>query len=297
MGYLRKEQRAKVKEQIIALYHQHKRQYEIELEVGVCSHIIKRYLSEENLYSRGRREDFFNENYFEKIDSEDKAYFLGLLYADGNIYLKRRRVQITLQNEDAYILEIFKKYINSSTKLYIDREKYSKLILDSDKLSQDLIKLGCIPNKSLTLKFPTTDQVPIEWLSHFVRGYFDGDGGITVGKSGLNISFTSSEVFLTSLRHILNKLNIETTEYKKRYKDKKISAGSIGINKKASQRLLFVFLYKDCKDLYLTRKENKFHKISEDRILRFCSLCNNKHFAKSFCKKHYRVNYFKIKGK
>jgi len=105
---------------------------------------------------------YYNEEYFKKIDSKDKAYFLGLLYADGNVYhgtesnkKQRNRIQITLNNDDAYILQKFLNYLGSNSKLYSDKKRYTKLILDNKSLYNDIIRLGCIPNKSLILKFPS----------------------------------------------------------------------------------------------------------------------------------------------
>jgi hypothetical protein len=49
-------------------------------------------------------------------------------------------------------------------------------------MSQDLIKLGCVPNKTKKLQFPTIEQVPDNLLFSFIRGYFDGDGCIWIGK-------------------------------------------------------------------------------------------------------------------
>lgn len=242
-----------------------------------------------------KKTNYFNDSFFEIIDTEDKAYFLGLLFADGNVYLKRNRIQITLMNEDAYILEKFKEVVNSSAKLYIDREKYSKLILDSKKMTSDLIALGCTPNKSLTLKFP--EKIPEHLIHHFVRGYFDGDGSIAIGKTGTHCSFTSTEEFLKELSEILLKNGIQCSEFKKRYKDREVSAGSIYIGKKESQKNLHLFLYNDCNDLYLNRKKEKFHKVFLSKVIRKCVICEGKYFGKGFCKKHYRSNYYTINKK
>lgn len=46
----------------------------------------------------------------------------------------------------------------------------------SKKFKQRLIELGCTPQKSCTLKFPTEEQIPKEYIIPFIRGYFDGDG-------------------------------------------------------------------------------------------------------------------------
>lgn len=44
----------------------------------------------------------------------------------------------------------------------------------------DLSKHGCVPNKSLILKFPTT--LPNELVNDFIRGYFDGDGSVYINN-------------------------------------------------------------------------------------------------------------------
>lgn len=208
-----------------------------------------------------KRVNNFNDDYFEKIDTEDKAYFLGLLFADGNVYLKRHRVQITLANEDAYILKKFADCINYSGKVYIDREKYSKLILPSKKMCEDLISLGCTANKSLTLKFP--DKVPEELMNHFIRGYFDGDGHISKHKTLIKpyyyINITSTEEFIITLKDIFNKNNIDVGKSYKRYKNKEVSAHTVYVKNKSAKEFVD-YIYKDA-TIFLNRKHNVYEYI------------------------------------
>jgi intein/homing endonuclease len=210
-----------------------------------------------------KRVNNFNDDYFETIDTEDKAYFLGLLFADGNIYTARHRVQITLANEDAYILKAFANCIGYTGKLYIDREKYSKLILPSKKMCEDLTKLGCTPNKSLTLQFPT--EVPNELVRHFIRGYFDGDGHISKDKKLINpyyhINITSTKEFIIVLKKILMDNDIITGNLYKRYKDKEISAHTVHVKNKSAKNFVD-YIYLNAK-MFLTRK----YKIYERSLL------------------------------
>ncbi len=132
-----------------------------------------------------------NHNYFDKIDSEDTAYFLGLLYADGNISSCKnsstKRIKLTLQDKDKHILESLTALIQPTkplnkvhgSGLYKDSVHW-QMMINSDHMAKILINYGCVERKSLILKFP-------EWLAdkelqrHFLRGYFDGDG--TINKS------------------------------------------------------------------------------------------------------------------
>jgi hypothetical protein len=198
-----------------------------------------------------KRVNNFNDDYFETIDTEDKAYFLGLLFADGNVYTARHRVQITLANEDAYILKAFADCIGYTGKMYIDREKYSKLILPSKKMCEDLNRLGCTPNKSLTLQFPT--EVPDELMHHFIRGCFDGDGHVSKKKNCFNVNFTSSKDFMDKFIELLDILEISHTGSKKRYKDKEHSAHSVYLRAK-SAKSFFDYIYNNS-NLFLERKQ------------------------------------------
>lgn len=261
---IRKKDYSQYKTTILEMYSNSKTIIEISQITKICSKKIRKILVENNIRikktSEINRKNRFNENYFENIDSSDKAYFLGLLYADGNVYLARNRVQITLKNEDVYILHKFSEKIDSSAKLYIDREKYSKLIVDSKKMCSDLIKLGCFPNKSFTIRFPTDEQVPKEFIHHFIRGIFDGDGCIYFNglEYSYGIEFTSNEYFLHQISEYLRKNGLKVSKYYKRYKDKEFSCGSIHIYERRDNPIFYNLIYKNCEDLFLKRKKEKF---------------------------------------
>lgn len=240
-----------------------------------------------------KRINNFNDDYFETIDTEDKAYFLGLLFADGNVYMARHRVQITLANEDAYILNKFSECIGYSGKLYSDRGKYSKLILPSKKMCNDLISLGCTANKSLTLQFPT--GVPIELLHHFIRGAFDGDGHVSKRGNSFNVNFTSSEDFMTGFIKLLKTINVNNTGSKKRYVNHDKSACQVYI-KAESAKEFFNYIYKDS-TVFLNRKKEQADKPNIIKMIKTCIICGDKHFSKDLCESHYRHNYYTLNGK
>lgn len=130
-------------------------------------------------------------NFFEKIDTEAKAYFLGLMYADGNVStpkIGQKRMNINLHYQDKHILDTFKKYLNHNkpltyrkpnNKIFNIKAQYV-LRLSSNKLCDDLIQHGCIPNKTFSLNWP--QDISNNLIRHFIRGLFDGDGCITFGS-------------------------------------------------------------------------------------------------------------------
>ncbi len=149
-----------------------------------------------------------NEDYFNSINTEDKAYWLGWLYADG-CNQKNYNVSIGLHKNDAHIIEMFKKYIGSNKPLYKKTdESCVELQFRSKKLSNSLKKAGCIYNKSLILEFPNKNQVPYNLLPHFVRGYLEGDGCVGVYKTKNMISILGTKKFLTEMKKYLESKNI-----------------------------------------------------------------------------------------
>lgn len=139
----------------------------------------------------GMRKYGLNENYFDQIDSHDKAYILGFLFADGSNNLKKHTVSISLQEEDKDILEKMRELVESEKELefldYSNKHDFGynyknqyRLLFFSGHMCSSLKNLGMIPNKSLKLLFPT---IPDEYLNSFIRGYFDGDGSFTYNWS------------------------------------------------------------------------------------------------------------------
>lgn len=209
-----------------------------------------------------------NESILEKIDDEWKAYFLGWMYSDGNIQKDLGRMRISLSSKDEYILEYFSKKFYNCIKLSYRNGGYSTLIMGNKcdvspksiltinrkKICEDLVRLGCVPCKSLILKFPTSKQVPDYLIHHFIRGYFDGDGTVRNhrgirGRSEVGI--ISSKFFVKSLKKslFLNKINSSIKQINRIYN---LSiCGNDDICSFAN------FIYKDA-TIYLKRKKDRF---------------------------------------
>lgn len=139
--------------------------------------------------ARQRKHVITNESAFERIDTEEKAYWLGFLMADGCVMVKagshrRHTLQVTLAEMDKSHLERFGEFIGA-TDYPIQvvhpkppRQTTHSLAVISEKLVNDLIAVGCVPRKTTILEFPFT-HVPSQLMRHLVRGFFDGDGTVT----------------------------------------------------------------------------------------------------------------------
>lgn len=127
----------------------------------------------------------FDDSFFEIIDTEEKAYWLGFIVADGYINSRKNTVGICLDIKDTKHLEKFKKSIKYSGNIFTRKSRFSvehpyteKAILEiySKKLVENLENLGITPEKSKNMG--RISSVPPELFNHFVRGVVDGDGCI-----------------------------------------------------------------------------------------------------------------------
>ena len=166
-----------------------------------------------------KKEPLFNENIFDAIDTEEKAYWLGFLYADGSVTNKYKRhvVEISLKEDDIVHLLKFNDFIGLDKKLHRVKVADAKcgdvvcrrcrIIVSSKHLCDTLEKYGCVPKKSLILQFPNLSIFQSEQLVYdFIRGYIDGDGSIRlVGKNVCTIylSVLGTKEFLTGMLDVL----------------------------------------------------------------------------------------------
>lgn len=175
--------------QIIEAYINNMSLREIEKKFHVTRATVSKFLEEKQIKTtKGNhyRKYFHQEDFFEKIDNEEKAYWLGFMFADGYISEKRQGYGqdlfgITLKIDDENHLIKFKKSISSTNPINYDYSKTNapqcKILMTSQKTVNDLIRHGCVKHKSLILQPP--QEINNLLLRHFIRGYFDGDGSIT----------------------------------------------------------------------------------------------------------------------
>lgn len=206
-----------------------------------------------------------NNKYFESIKTQNQAYLLGFLYADGNNY-RNKHFQLTLEVSeiDKEIILFMKNELETDKPLKIRKEtptgKYIKkptigLIISNKKISDDIEHLGVIPNKTFLLKFPTSDQVPDHLIYHFIRGYFDGDGCISkVGIFTHKTNIAGNVNFLTELKLILknNSIYLKLCILKSDPKVGEIYTATYSENLK-----FYNYIYKDA-IFFLKRKKDKY---------------------------------------
>jgi intein-encoded DNA endonuclease-like protein len=168
--------------EIIKLYQDGISTTKIAERANVSPRYISMLLKQNNVPLRPKgswkRKYTLNEHYF-KSWSNNMAYILGFLIADGTV--ARDAQNVSIAQKEKYILENIRKELESTQPIYKNKKTGVYILnLNSQILKKDLIELhGVKPNKSGTIEFP---YVPEEYMSHFVRGFFDGDDYVNYNK-------------------------------------------------------------------------------------------------------------------
>lgn len=206
------------------------------------------------------------QDFFSEIDTEEKAYILGYLIADGNVYYNGSyKVRFCLAKEDIQILYKFKDILRLDSKVQIHTRKnrgnsQDECVLAWSSKQQyfDLLKYGVTPRKTFTTFLPIISS---SMMGHLIRGIFDGDGCISLRKNDKisGLSFSGSNQLINDLKsYLCDNLNIYPSKISSR--TKKNTVYQIMWCSKKDIITLFHFMYDDA-TLYLDRKYNKFLKI------------------------------------
>ncbi len=159
--------------------------------------------------SDAARKHHFRQDAFASVEEEVTAYWLGFLYADGSVWVRRdgaeKQLRVFLKASDRLHLEKLANWLDASSLVKQDR-RYGTVgfSLYSKQLADDLIALGCTPRKSLELGLdvPTAHMSP-NLVHHFIRGFFDGDGTVHAGDGSPVLGFCGQSSFLSTIESII----------------------------------------------------------------------------------------------
>lgn len=274
----------KEEEQVIKLYNDgmtieeiHENYFKEKISSGGINYILR-----QNGVTRrtGQKSQLKNHDFFENIDTEEKAYWLGFLYADGSVRHNKEKgesysIRLELKKDDKYIIEEFVKSIglNKQVKEYKDKNPRFKgydtikhnayIAFNSTKMFKDLESWGVVQNKTFKIKrLPT---IPKELMNHFIRGYFDGDGSVyeNSASGNLRVSIYGTYDFVSDILNFLNKeIGVPLTKVTKQ---KSANVSFMNISKKDSVYDFYNYIYKDA-TVFLKRKKEKFE--SNENILK-----------------------------
>lgn len=149
------------------------------------------------------------ENIFSEIISDNQAYWLGFLAADGSV--NGNQLQIGLSTKDIEHLYRFKDFIGTPNLIYTkmnhctNNDKYysaSYINFKNEKIINDLVSYGIVKNKSYQ-NIDFLSYIPVEYKKPFILGYFDGDGWFTNTEQNSDFGFCGNFKLMTSISKYL----------------------------------------------------------------------------------------------
>lgn len=127
---------------------------------------------------------------------------------------------------------------------------------------QDLINLGCIPEKSMIIRIPA---IPLNLMPHFIRGYFDGDGTVGVYKNSNKWNtYTLRSGFCSGSQEFLEAISLfipTNNKTVKKTKNRNLYSINLSVNDSIS---LYQYMYTDA-TIWLPRKREKFESFLQER--------------------------------
>lgn len=199
------------------------------------------------------------EDYFARIDTAEKAYWLGWFITDGSVTTKTH-ISITIHKDDVRILELLQADLGLENKIKPFNEKYMRFLFSCKRMAEDLAKYGVVMNKTFTVGLPNLDK---ELIPHLLRGCFEGDGGISKSfrkkrnRYEYELSFTCNKMCVEAFNRHLSAL-IGKPEHNL---NKNNSVWRVRWTSKEDIRAILNVLYQDCGEHYLERKRKFINEI------------------------------------
>lgn len=219
---------------------------------------LRQFLASQGVHVRTQREAqrkySANATFFDVINSPEKAYFLGLIAADGCVTLRNGKpdaLRIALQERGRGAVVALRDALNSTHPVTrAKRNGQAILTIHHPVLIQSLVSHGIHPQKSATLKWPQT--VPKHLLGHYLRGYTDGDGCFYVSGKRYMYTILGSSTFLSDCQgHVGSLLKLGKVRLTKR-------SGIYGLawGGRLQVQRIARYLYEDA-PVYFSRKRDK----------------------------------------
>lgn len=245
----------------------------IAKELGIHSSRIYKYVKMFMKPRDDKHKGFkysFNEQYFDHIDSEEKAYWLGFIYADGYLTSSKQQSKalgISLCGQDIGHLEKFKKCVQFEGNIYSytttssgykKGSPYCRITLKSDHMYESLVKYGVVEHKTNILVYgEEVKKLPMELQRHFIRGYIDGNGSIAITKGKhFQLKICATPDMLQYIKYFFTKNGVCTSAKPyKRHDYDIVQQLDIGGNNLLYKALILIY---DKATIFLDRKYQRY---------------------------------------
>lgn len=255
-----------IEKQICALYNLGESSEKIATHFKIDGTTVCRIIKRNGLKIRSgkinKRKLNLEVDWFDVINTEEKAYFLGFLFSDGNVSKRDNAVRLNLQKEDKDILYTFAKLLypneNLDERVKPDRNGFYVCAYSKD-MKKALLKHGCTEAKTFNLNLPMLNDY---LFRHFVRGFFDGDGCLNITNGTPSLIITGQKSFLSELKKKIKELSSTTWPIYDAKNGAELRARSF-----KTVKILIHWMY-DESTIFLQRKKN-----TADIVL---TMCNDK---------------------
>ena len=251
-------------------------------------YVMQHFLQERKLQTRQKFIQSKIENsFFDIIDTEKKAYLLGFYFADGGIL--GNRLTVCVSKEDGEIVRLFRDTLSPNSKIHEGPSRVNKktgyvskeclrVSISSKHICEQLSKIGMGERKTYEAN-PIFSIIPDSMMSHFIRGYFDGDGCVckviakrkhktkTGEERTYEIENFNFNIISHKKEHLIELSNIMTRLYgitPSIFNDNK-GCFLLEINRKADFFKMRSILY-DNANFYLKRKKDKYYSIISTKV-------------------------------
>jgi predicted DNA-binding protein YlxM (UPF0122 family) len=261
--------------QIVKLYARGLSARTISIELNISKSAILKCLKNKNIKTRktaGRFEQKYriDNNIFTKIDSKEKAQFLGLIYSDGSLSKHNNLISIRLREDDSdYLNGWRKKLLRTNKPLYFTHKKtmisplngkkykcvYGTAILDitNKQIYNDARRLGLCPNKTKNnIGMPNIYK---KYMPYFVLGLFEGDGSIVQCSKSCNFTIACQSNMADDLYRYFNDTGIKAYRYQRE------SINIVQISNQKDIIKIFNLFYKNPTSVIMRRKYDKYKNI------------------------------------
>lgn len=253
---------------------------EIPQKLNISQRAVSRVLKDKNINTKRRNRYTLDESYFDKIDSQEKAYILGFLYADGYVGDENtNNIVVSVAEQDVDVLEKIVENIkftgelrvrNSYKSSYKTSQRHFILNFSSKQMAYSLRELGFnYIKRNRASQLPNIEDFLIR---HFIRGFFDGDGSFSFSINRFSHTLSTGEI--KEYIYIKPSFNIVgSTNFMKELA--KVLPGSYHFKQSGVDNLVYImnsskkdivdiydYLYTDS-TIYIKRKHDKFLEFME----------------------------------
>lgn len=261
---------------VVAAYPKHRHIVHVAKEVGLHPTTVSKIIKRHGLIPYPSKHPApIDETFFNQIDTREKAYFFGWLMSDGSNSLKYYQISLRLKSTDIGVLNKLKEFIQFKGKISIYTEnptpgtvvrnprpsERASLQFKNKPISNALDRLGCSGNKTRNLVFPPEEVVPKHLLSHFMRGYVEGDGSFNSYSNNRDYIFQlkGTKAFIEEATQVIEQHTAARCVVRPDNK----SDWFFKMTKTGRHPVLAIldWLYYDCGDMFLERKYQTYQKM------------------------------------